>query len=278
MTNKILILGSGTSTGIPIPGCLCEVCQSTNPKNKRLRTSIILKFKNDDKKGHPEKTLLVDTTPDLRQGLLNHKINRVDATIITHTHADHLHGIDDLRPLCFGPPARTIPVYVHSKDKKDLIQRFPYIFDNSQQKPQIGGGIPLLDLKTLDTSGPISLLGKSFEFFLLPHGYGQTLGFSQGKFAYLIDCHDIPQQVLEFLKKRELDFLIMDCVCIKPHKTHLNVEKAFSFIKEISPKKAGLIHMGHEIDHDVLQKMAEESFDFPVFPLSDGMVLDYCSE
>ena len=128
MTNKILILGSGTSTGIPIPGCLCEVCLSTNLKNKRLRTSIILKFKNDDKKGHSEKTLLIDTTPDLRQGLLNHKINNVDAAIITHTHADHLHGIDDLRPLCFGPPSKTIPIYTLPEDKQDLVQRFPYIF------------------------------------------------------------------------------------------------------------------------------------------------------
>jgi len=278
MTNKVLILGSGTSTGIPIPGCFCKVCQSTNPKNKRLRTSIILKFKNDDKKGHPEKKLLIDTTPDLRQGLLDHQINSLDGVIITHTHADHVHGIDDLRPLCFGNPSKTIPLYTYPKAKEELLHRFPYIFNSLKKRPNIGGGIPLLEIKTLNLDKPVSLLEKPFNFFLLPHGYGKTLGFCQGKFAYLIDCHDIPSQTLQFLKEQQLDFLIIDCVCLKPHKTHLNIEKAFSFIKAIAPQRAGLIHMGHELDHNELQKRGEASFDFPVFPLADGMVLEYCDE
>ena len=276
MENKVLILGSGTSTGIPIPGCNCQVCLSTNVKNKRLRTSIILKVKGPN--NQKDVSFLIDTTPDLRQGLLNHKIKKIDACIITHTHADHLHGIDDLRPLCFGPPTKTIPLYTSKKFSSEIENRFPYIFGDQAKQPQLGGGIPHLITKQIDFSKEVnqmSLKGISFDFFLLPHGKGETIGFRQGKFAYLIDCHDIPINVALYLKSTNLDLLIIDCVCQSPHKTHLNVDRALSFVKEINPKKAGLIHMGHELDHEDLKSEAKRVSDLDVGPVYDGQILTY---
>ena len=276
MTNKVLILGSGTSTGIPIPGCECKVCQSNNPKNKRLRTSIILKIPTLDNK--QELSFLIDTTPDLRQGLLNHKIKKIDACIITHTHADHLHGIDDLRPLCFGPPPKTIPIYTSKKFSEEIENRFPYIFGDQANKPQLGGGIPRLSMKEISFSENINktnLHGITFDFFLLPHGVGETIGFRQGKFAYLIDCHDVPEVVINHLKSKNLELLIIDCVCRAPHRTHLNKGRSFEFIKKINPKKTKLIHMGHDLDHEELQTEAKEVFGGTVEPSFDNQVMTY---
>jgi len=279
MTNKVLILGSGTSTGIPIPGCECQVCQSTNPKNKRLRTSIILKIQNPS--GNQETSFLIDTTPDLRQGLLNHRIKKIDACIITHTHADHLHGIDDLRPLCFGPPPKTIPIYTSQKFSEEIESRFPYIFGEQANKPQLGGGIPRLltkKIKLEEKINEVSLHGLPFDFFLLPHGHGETIGFRQGKFAYLIDCHDISEVVVDHLKSMSLDLLIIDCVCRAPHRTHLNTDRSFEFIKRINPKRAGLIHMGHELDHSDLEAEAKKTLGAEVGPVFDNQTLTYRNE
>ena len=276
MTNKVLILGSGTSTGIPIPGCECKVCQSNHFKNKRLRTSIILKIQNPNQE--EELSFLIDTTPDLRQGLLNHKIKKIDACIITHTHADHLHGIDDLRPLCFGPPPKTIPLYTSQKFSEEIESRFPYIFGEQANRPQIGGGIPRLLTKKIEFSEKINrvnLHGINFEFFLLPHGHGESIGFRQGKFAYLIDCHDIPEVIVDYLKSINLELLIIDCVCRAPHRTHLNIDKSFYFIKKISPDRAGLIHMGHDIDHFELETEARKDFGEAVGPVFDNQTLTY---
>ena len=263
--HKITILGSGTSTGIPLVGCNCSVCLSNDLKNKRLRTSIYLSTLRG-------KQILIDTTPDLRTQLLTHKINRVDAVIITHEHADHLHGIDDLRPLCFIPPSKRIPIYTANSVAGTITDRFPYIF--KPQKTVIGGGIPLLDLYPVN-EGKKSIQGEEFSFFMLPHGAGKSMGFIHGKFAYLIDCHVIPDKIVEKLRKLKLDFMLIDCVRRQVHQTHLNVELAFNYIKRISPKRAGLIHMAHQLDHYKLEKEADDFFDFPVFPVYDGQQIDY---
>ena len=263
--HKVTILGSGTSTGIPLVGCRCPVCLSDNPKNKRLRTSVYLETAYG-------KRILVDTTPDLRVQLLTYKIHQLDAVIITHEHADHLHGIDDLRPLCFGRPPKRIPVHAAKSVVETITDRFPYIFRPRQ--PVIGGGIPLLDLHSME-EGKKKIQEEQFSFFMLPHGVGETMGFIHGKFAYLIDCHVVPDKVVERLRELELDFMLIDCVRRQAHQTHLNVEKAFDYIKRISPKRAGLIHMAHQLDHQVLQKEAEVFFDFPVFPVYDGQKIDY---
>ena len=121
----------------------------------------------------------------------------------------------------------------------------------------------------------MTIKGISFDFFLLPHGRGETIGFRQGKFAYLIDCHDIPQDIVHYLQSKNLELLIIDCVCHSPHKTHLNTQKAFSFAKEINPRRARLIHMGHELDHEELEREALQVAELDITPLSDGQTLTY---
>ena len=257
--NTITVLGSGTSTGIPMLGCKCDVCKSPNLKNKRFRSSILLQV--------GEVKILVDTTPDLRTQFLNNEIDDVDAVIITHDHADHLHGIDDLRPLCFEHP---MSIYTSQNCLKDIQTRFPYMF---KEKHPDAGSIPVINLESVELGKEFAIEGIPFEFFLLPHGPFTTLGFIQGSFAYLIDCSDVPEDTLALLNERNLDLLIIDCVQKGPHKTHLNVERCFKLIEEISPKQAGLIHMGHGLEHEILSKEAKNHFKFPVFPLYDGLKL-----
>jgi phosphoribosyl 1,2-cyclic phosphate phosphodiesterase len=273
--NTLTILGSGTSVGIPMVGCECSVCSSTNTKDKRLRTSILLNTKND-------KSILIDTTPDLRYQLLRENVKNIDAAIITHDHADHVHGIDDLRPLCFNPP-KTIPIIAETNCSEILKTSFPYIFKASEmfskERPVLGGGIPDLQLKVLDIKpGELKALdveGEEITFFLLPHGYTSSLGIIHEDFAYIADCFKVPDNIVDELSKRSLSYLLINCLQEKSHETHLTVEKSFRYIDQIKPKEAGLVHMNHELSHDYLEKKAEEHFQFQVAPVYDGQIIEY---
>lgn len=265
--NEVIALGTGTSTGIPMIGCQCEVCCSSNKKNKRTRTSILIK--NSD-----GKNILVDTTPDLRTQFLDNNIQDCDACIITHEHADHVHGIDDLRPLTFGE-GNSIPVYTYKKCAEHLREKFPYIFHTQkhfQNKAVLGGGIPKLDL--LEVENKAEIAGDQFEFFLLPHGHTKSLSFIHKKFAYAIDCKTIPNEWINRLKEARLDLFILDCVKSTPHQTHLHMEAALNIAKKVGAKKTGLIHMGHELEHSQMEKDLQ-GLDIDIFPLFDGQVLTY---
>lgn len=265
--NKLIALGTGTSTGIPMIGCSCLVCTSLDHRDQRMRTSLFLETKNSQK-------FLIDTTPDLRTQLLTNKISAIDYAIITHDHADHLNGIDDLRPICFGPPAKEIPVFTNEATKASIEKRFSYIF-NSNAKPHLGGGLPRLDLKAVELEKNISIGGEDFFFFNYPHGHGETMGFIHQEFAYIVDCMEIPPHLLAILKNKKLKLLIIDCLQRKSHGTHLTVERCFDYIREIKPEKTGLIHMGHDLSHRVLQDLAQREFGDSVFPLYDGQKLFY---
>ncbi|MCB9061018.1 MAG: MBL fold metallo-hydrolase [Halobacteriovoraceae bacterium] len=274
MSNEILILGSGTSTGIPQIACKCHVCLSADPNDKRLRTSSILKTKG--------KFFQIDTGPDFRQQMLNNQISKIDHVFITHDHADHLHGIDDLRPFCFMQN-QTIPVTCNMDNFQNIRDRFPYIFKTNEvfneKKPVLGGGIPRLELKPLELS--ISkviqqtFLEEEFHLFNLSHGHSKTMGICHGKMAYIVDCHAISNEIVAFLKKRKLDILIIDCLKHADHQTHLNAKRAFRYILEISPKKAGLIHMAHQHSHQEWVSFAKKELGEHVFPVFDGMTLEY---
>jgi phosphoribosyl 1,2-cyclic phosphate phosphodiesterase len=189
--------------------------------------------------------------------------------VITHEHADHLHGIDDLRPYCFVNN-KTINVYTHQECAQNMKIRFPYIFDRGDQEV-IGGGIPRLALQIVSDQQDIE--GLSFEFFLLPHGHTETLGFIIGNFAYAIDCQALTDEFIKRCSERKLDYLIIDCVKEIPHQTHLYLPKTLEYIKQIQPKKAGLIHMGHEFEHSELtQKLSSLGHD-NVEVLYDGQQL-----
>jgi phosphoribosyl 1,2-cyclic phosphate phosphodiesterase len=267
--NKITILGSGTSTGVPILGCNCGICQSTDTRNKRLRTSALIEFSSGKK-------LLIDASPDLRTQLLFNKISHVDAAIITHDHADHTHGLDDLRPFSFVSK-EDIPIFTDAGTAKSLRKKFSYIFERDQ-KPILGGGIPLLKIEEI-TTGPQKILGEDFTFFSLPHGHGNSLGFCHDKMAYLIDCREIPPEVIDDLKSRGLDLLIIDCLRPQPHQTHLHLDKSLEYIQAINPRLSLLTHMGHEWDYmqllhelqvrsikNVQPALDAQSFLYPTLP------------
>lgn len=258
----ITALGTGTSTGIPQLGCSCMVCTSLDHRDQRLRSSIFIETKSG-------KCILVDTTPDLRTQLLTHSISSIDFVIVTHDHADHLHGIDDLRPFCFGPPVKEIPIYTNATTKESIVEKFPYIF-KQKSLPPIGGGIPILSLNAVEIEKNVTIQSEEFFFFNYPHGYGITMGFICDDFAYIVDCFEIPKHIVKILKEKKLQLLILDCLQRKPHKTHLTVEKSFNYIKEIAAKKTGLIHMSHDLSHSALLKFAHREFGDSVFPLFDG--------
>ncbi len=269
--NRITILGSGTSTGVPILGCKCEVCQSTEARNKRFRTSAVIHLPDTKK-------ILIDASPDLRSQLLAAEIDALDAVVITHDHADHTHGMDDLRP--FGFVKGTIPVFTDRYSCESLTRKFPYIFDTKnffRDRPIIGGGIPQLKLHEVGP-GEHEILGQGFEFFTLTHGYAKTLGIIHQKMAYVVDCKEIPPEHLSRLRARKLDLLIIDCLRPEPHATHLHLDLTLEYIKEISPKLAVLTHMGHEWDYlDLLQRVHARSVK-NVLPAIDGQSFLYSNQ
>ncbi len=266
--NTITAIGTGTSTGIPIIGCLCKVCTSPDHRDQRLRTSIYV----ETRKG---KKFLVDTTPDLRTQFLNNKISELDFVLITHEHADHLHGIDDLRPFGFKNRHQSIPIYTTSATRKIIENRFDYIFKKHSTAGPTGGGIPRLHLNEVSINQKLMLEGEEFYFFTYPHGHCETMGFIHEQMAYIVDCHNLNDKILEELKERKLKLLILDCVQNAPHSTHLCVSKTFEYIKKIKPAKTGLIHMGHDLGHQALLNIAKKEFGDQVFPLYDQQKLFY---
>ena len=267
MTNsKITFLGTGTSTGIPIVACPCKVCQSNNPMNKRSRASIYVEKVN--------LSFIVDTGPDLRTQLLRENIKNCDFAIITHDHSDHLFGLDDLRPFTFLPHRREIPVFAHPIHIPSITEKFSYIFKRNEifneTNPYKGGGLPLLNIHSIESFSQF-FPQIQLDWTLLPHGTGRTLGLIFDDFSYIIDCHDIPKNAMHKIKANTTNCLIIDCLQINPHPSHLWVEKSFGYIKEISPKKAYLTHMNHELSHEELTKIANKNFSFPVEPAYDGL-------
>jgi phosphoribosyl 1,2-cyclic phosphate phosphodiesterase len=266
--NKLIVLGTGTSTGIPTIGCHCPVCTSSNPKNRRLRSSVYLESLKGSR-------IIVDTAPDLREQVLTHKIEELDAVIITHTHADHIHGIDDLRPYCFHSKGKSLPVFTHKESKLELEERFPYIFNYPKDRPVIGGGIPLLTLHEVPLDGSFfSIVKDNFQFFLLPHGYLNSLAFIHEKLGYIIDCKEVTSHTIEAMKKAKLDWLIIDCLRQKPHQTHLHIDAAIQYAQEIGAKNTGLIHFSHHLEHEeMLSTITKEHPS--IVPLYDGQTLFY---
>lgn len=271
--NSVLALGTGTSTGIPIIGCKCKVCTSLDHRDQRLRTSIFITTASGKK-------ILIDTTPDLRTQFLNNKISEIDFVILTHPHADHLHGIDDLRPLTFDTSIKEIDLYCNEDTYNTLTKRFEYIFVKKDAKkyPNLGGGIPRLKLNKITNKNmlkEVDILGEKFFFFNYPHGHGETMGFIHQGLAYIVDCTEIPPELLSFLKSKKISLLILDCLQHKTHFTHLTVERSFHYIKELNPLRAGLIHMGHNLFHQDLAKLSYDQFGKKVFPLYDQLKIFY---
>ncbi len=235
MTTSLLditILGSGTSTGIPVVGCDCSVCRSTDQRNYRTRCSALICYA-----GH---NILIDTSPDLRLQALREDIRQVDAVLYTHSHADHLHGIDDLRG--FNLRSKDpIPLYGSPRTLERVRDNFSYIFDDIENP----GYVPRLTLHPVEVS--FELFGLAIIPIPLMHGRMPVYGYRIGGFAYLTDCNGIPDSSLELLTG--LDLLVLDGLRFKPHSTHFNIPQAIQMAEQIGARQTLLTHLSHEVDH-----------------------------
>jgi phosphoribosyl 1,2-cyclic phosphate phosphodiesterase len=234
---KITVLGSGTSSGVPLIGCACEVCTSTDPRDQRLRPAVVI--------GHKGRNILIDTPPDFRTQALRAGLDRVDAILFTHSHADHILGLDDVRPYNFKHRAR-IPIY-GAADTIAIIQRvFEYIFDNQSRVTFV----PQLDATVLD-GVPFELLGLTVQPIPLMHGKWRIFGYRLGNVAYLTDHSEIPPESMAMLQG--LDVLFLDALRHKPHPTHSTVETSIETVRRLSPKRAFFTHISHDLLHAATQ-------------------------
>jgi phosphoribosyl 1,2-cyclic phosphate phosphodiesterase len=233
MKATLTVLGSGTSMGVPTIGCTCAVCSSADPHDYRTRPSIMLEYNG--------KVVLIDTTPDFRQQAIREKIRRVDAVIYTHSHADHILGLDDLRPLSFRHEHGKIPLYAPEHTAPTLRRIFKYIFDSEYKY----GGLAQVDLHVID--GDVELHGARFEPIVVLHGDAPIHGFRFGSAAYLTDFSEIPPESME--KLRGLDILFLDALRHKPHPTHSTLENSVRIAGELKAKRTFFTHIAHELPH-----------------------------
>lgn len=237
---EITITGSGTLQGVPVIGCTCNVCTSSNPKDSRLRSSIHIFYKN--------KSIVIDTGPDFRQQMLNSKIKNLDAILYTHEHKDHVAGLDDVRPFNFIQK-KPIEIFCNDRVFQALKREFHYIFDPKFQYP----GIPKINRnKILKTKFKIDE-DIEIEPIEVMHYKLPVLGFRIGKFAYITDAKTIKEDEKEKLKG--LDLLIVNALRLKKHLSHFNLEEALNLIEELHPKKAILTHISNYMGlHEEIQK------------------------
>ena len=225
---KFTFLGTGTSQGIPVIGCQCEVCLSASPFDKRLRTSGLLQSEHT--------TLVFDTGPDFREQMLRVGVKKLDAVVFTHSHRDHVAGLDDVRAYNFLQN-RDMPVYGNRETLDHLKKEFYYIFENAAYP-----GVPRLQLHEIG-DGPFQV--GDIDLIPVPvlHGNMAVLGFRSGDFAYITDTNFIPASSMEILK--EVKYLVLDALRIDIHHSHFNLEQAVNVIQEIRPERAWLIHISH---------------------------------
>jgi len=230
---RITVLGSGTSMGVPTIGCHCDVCSSNDPRDNRLRPSILVRYD-----GH---SVLIDTTPDFRTQALRAKIARLDAILFTHEHADHIMGLDDVRPFNFRQQT-SIPIYGSEATLAAIQRTFQYIFAGRPSPTSI----PKLDAHTLDGAA-FDLFGLEFRPIKLLHGRGLVYGYRFGDAAYLTDHSDIPDESLAQLQG--LDILFLDALRHKPHPTHSTVERSIAYAQQLNPRRTFFTHICHELPH-----------------------------
>jgi phosphoribosyl 1,2-cyclic phosphate phosphodiesterase len=234
MSVKITFLGTGTSSGIPTIGCSCHVCNSDDPKDKRLRSSILIE--------HNQFKILIDTSPDLRQQMLKYNVKKIDAVIYTHHHFDHIGGFDDIRAFNYTS-RRVMPVYLMEETLRNIKKTFFYAFSDCD-KP--GGGVPVIDVNIIDDK-PFSIGGLEIIPIPLYHGKMKVLGFRIGDFAYCTDTNNIPPESMKLLL--DLKIFVLDALRYTWHDTHFKLDDAVKIAKEVSAETTYFIHMAHEIKH-----------------------------
>jgi phosphoribosyl 1,2-cyclic phosphate phosphodiesterase len=245
---RLTILGCGPSGGVPWVGAGWGACDPSNPKNRRRRCSALIERTAPD---GATTTVLVDTSPDLREQLLSASVRRVDAVLYTHEHADHIHGIDDLRPLAIMM-RRRIPVYADRFTSKALQTRFGYCFE----APAGSSYPPVLEMKPLKSGAPTIIAGPGGPVEALPfwmiHGDVEALGFRFDRIAYAPDVSRIPEESLPSLEG--LDVLILDALRYAPHPTHFSVNEALALIEKVRPRRAILTNLHTDLDYEKLRR------------------------
>lgn len=252
---KIILLGSGTSQGVPIIGCRCKTCTSENPKDKRLRASVFIET-NDAK-------ILIDTSIDFRQQILRAGITDIDAVLFTHHHVDHIFGMDDLRQINQRLD-KYIDVYGNKATIDEIKITFRYIFDEELIRYKC---VPLVNLKEIEN--------KSFYIkntHIIPievfHGRIKIFGYRISNFAYLTDCSFIPES--EYDKFKNLELLIINALRHRPHPTHFNLEQAIEVSKKFKPKMTYFTHITHDLNHEEVNSTLPENIQLGY----DGLVIE----
>ncbi len=253
MSLRVTMLGSGTSSGVPVIGCDCAVCTSADPRNRRTRPGLKLES--------PAGVVLIDTPTDLREQALRFGLPRVDAVLFTHPHADHIFGLDDLRIFNFRQ-RQSIPCFASEATLRALRRTFAYVFEDGQE----GGGKPKLDL--IPVRGAFEAGGLRFLPLPVIHGTMEVLAFRCGDFAYVTDCNAIPASTLAALGG--LDVLILDALRHRPHPTHFTVAEALDIVAELRPRRAILTHIAHDLDHEEVSAQLPAGVEVGY----DGLVFD----
>ena len=252
---RVTFLGTGTSTGVPVVGCHCRVCTSSHPFNKRLRQSVSIEAAG--------RHFLIDTTPDLRLQLLRHPIPRLDFVLFTHSHSDHLMGLDDIRPFNFRQ-REPIHAFANADTAKAIRRAFSYIWDD---RTQIGGGKPQLELHEVDETFMHD--GIAITPVPVTHGEWTILGYRIGNFAYVTDTNGIPDASMRLLDGVEV--LALDGLRPAPrHPTHFVIDQAVACAQQIGARETWLMHLTHEVEHDEVEATLPEGIRLAY----DGLVLE----
>lgn len=236
------MLGVGSSGGTPMLACKCNACISSDARNKRTRCSSLITLDNG-------KVILIDTGPDLRQQALREGLTHIDAVLYTHTHADHLHGIDDLRGFCQIQRSQ-IPLYGSESTMTHISEKFGYTLRD------ISDYWDMPVLKANPVNAPFQIFNQTIIPIPLKHGYSDIFGYRIGNIAYLTDVSEIPESSIALLQG--LDVLLLDCLRYKQHHTHINLEQSLQYASRIQAKSSYLIHMTHEMEYAELSKMMPE--------------------
>ncbi|HZB90311.1 MAG TPA: MBL fold metallo-hydrolase [Stellaceae bacterium] len=254
---RVTVLGCGPSWGVPRIGGEWGACDPQNPRNRRRRCSVLVE--------EGGATLLIDTSPDLREQLLDAQVRRTDAVLFTHAHADHLHGIDDLRSVNRLMES-AIPVFASTETLAEISRRFGYVFTPVQPDRLSAYYKPVLEPRPID--GPFVAGGIAVTPFDQDHGFSQTLGFRIGGFAYSTDVIDLDEAAFAALAGVEV--WIVDCIRRTPHVTHAHLEKTLAWIARAKPRRAVLTHMDESLDYATLRRELPDGVE----PGYDGLVID----
>lgn len=265
--NRLTFLGTGTSSGVPVIGCNCEVCRSGDPRDRRLRTSAYVETGGSK--------ILIDAGPDLREQFLRRDIRRVDALLVTHSHYDHIGGADDLRQINFIM-RKPVPVYGNALTVAEIRERFGYIF----RKSQTGGGKPRLELHTVEAGVPFEVSeanganganAVSVTPVAVVHGEIPILGYVIGSLCYITDASKIPEPSYEQISRLGVKLLVLNALRYEPHPTHFSIAESLEAVRRIGPERAYLIHFTHNVKHSVIEKELPPN----VFPAFDGLSVEF---